>query len=599
MTSLIPTIVALSGFFIQNFPHISWYPYWYLGNPYQFLIGPVVPVLLSFLNLFNLPLLYSYLFLIWGSFILGSFGIYLLLKDWGLEKKQALFSAFLYLVFPAGVFLLSYQNGLSHIALGFLPYILLLYRRFLQNNHLSSALLLSFLISFVLLIDISILLSLVVGFTSIFLSSNEEDKKDFVNLIGKTIVIILLSISIATLWYTPRFWLVNLVNPSFGGVPLFRLISSLFQFLLNLLPIGFAILVVRWRKFRPKGHMLFATLFFSSFLFLSIVRFLSDPDFVIDWISFLLQLQFGGTIIIGDIIWRARGKRTKLGIIGGLAFFSITGSIFILKNLSQPQGDYQKRIISIISKNVKSNERVFLSGSSVFWINSFLPVQQVRGGMDQASVHPFWAHGAYQIREGESQNLSLFWLRALGISYILVHEKDSQEPFHDFKQPEKFVGLKLVSAKEGDSLYQLEGGSIARVADLKILKASKPEGGADSQALLEYVRTIEKPLAYSLARPDEIKIVGKLKRDDIVSLAVTFDPRWRLLKGRGNITGDPLGNLVITPKDEDGQKFELQYQPFWYDWAIPMLWSGITLLILIFYRRLFPHIKNKLPDDEY
>src|SRR3989344_2599934 len=168
-TSLVPTVIALSKFFAENFPNISWYPYWYLGNPYQFLIGPVVPALLSISNFkfqisnFQLSMTQIYYLLIMLSFIVGGLGIYLFLRDWGVSKKQAFFSGVFYVLFPAGYFLLNYQNGLNHIALSLLPFFLLYYRRFLKGGENMLVLFLSIIIVIVLLINISILLSFIIG----------------------------------------------------------------------------------------------------------------------------------------------------------------------------------------------------------------------------------------------------------------------------------------------------------------------------------------------------------------------------------------------------------------------------------------------------
>lgn len=36
-----------------------------------------------------------------------------------------------------------------------------------------------------------------------------------------------------------------------------------------------------------------------------------------------------------------------------------------------------------LSKTMKSEEIVFVSGTSVFWLNSFFDIRQIRGGVDQ------------------------------------------------------------------------------------------------------------------------------------------------------------------------------------------------------------------------
>src|SRR3989344_816228 len=338
-TSLVPTVIALSEFFAENFPNISWYPYWYLGNPYQFLIGPVVPALLSISNFkfqisnFQLSMTQIYYLLIMLSFIVGGLGIYLFLRDWGVSKKQAFFSGVFYVLFPAGYFLLNYQNGLNHIALSLLPFFLLYYRRFLKGGENMLVLFLSIIIVIVLLINISILLSFVIGAIALIVAEGQFHPRgvpqagrqtsqprltaaqhhpggeDAIDKIIKTILIFLLGISLATIWYTPRFWWILLSNPSLGGISLFNLILSLIKALFNFLPVILAILIVKWRHLKPQGYLFFGIIFLSSFSFLTLTRFLLDPDFVTDWIGFGLELQFGLAIILGSFLGKIKNQR--------------------------------------------------------------------------------------------------------------------------------------------------------------------------------------------------------------------------------------------------------------------------------------------------
>lgn len=601
-TSLIPTVLALANFFASNFPNISWYPYWYLGNPYQYLIGPVVPVAFTLLSLFKLPLLEFYLLLIAGSFTAGGAGVYLLLKDWGVGKRQAILSAVLYLITPAGFYLLNFQNGLNHIAFGLLPFIFILYRKWLKKTRSkgTSALLISLSIAFALLINVSILLTLIIGFTALFIASdikvNSEDK------IIKTILMFMLAIFLSSIWYTPKFWWVLLANPSFGGVPLSNLITSFFKLLLNLLPLVLAVIFVKWRRYKFKGYLPFATLFFFSFLFLTVVRFLSDPDFVTDWIGFFLELQFGGAIILG---WFFE-KNIKLAVFLVLPVFITVLIIAQLLNCSivtitvkQCNNDYQERILSLVKNNVKLDERIFLSGSSVFWVNASLPVQQVRGGVDQGSVHPYWAHGAYQIREGQDAELAYDWLTVLGASYILVHQNNSKDIFHDFRNTKRFFDQNYFNSiveENGDQLYKVKGTGIARIADGKILKVPKPENGADKKVLSQYTSFLKKSLDFSFKKPNEIFIKGKFGQNEVVSLAVSYDSGWKLTKGQGGVLPDALGNMVIIPKKEGVYEFVLTFKKEGSLSWLAVFLSFILIVFIINYNRVFPKLKKKLPS---
>jgi len=118
------------------------------------------------------------------------------------------------------------------------------------------------------------------------------------------------------------------------------------------------------------------------------------------------------------------------------------------------------RISRQLSEIAKPGERVFLSGSTAFWLNSFFDIPQVRGGRDEASIHPAWRQAVWEIREGTDPEKSEEWLKELGVSYLVVHTQESEELYHDFTYPDKFEAassLKKVFSEKGDIIYQVEG----------------------------------------------------------------------------------------------------------------------------------------------
>lgn len=632
-TSLIPTVITLSQFFANNFPDISWYPNWYLGNPYQFLTGPIVPALLAILNFScgagscfarQFSMTQIYLGFIFLSLLAGGIGIYFFLRDWQVGKREAVLSSVLFFIIPGSIFLLQFQNGLNHVAFGIFPYILLLFKRFIQKkDDKLLSLILSFLIAFAFLINPSIFLAIVFGIIALFVPLHVKDELE--DKIIKTILILLLAISLSSIWYTPRFWWVIFSNPSFGGVPLFNLVGSLIKSVLNLLPLVFAVLVVKWRRYKPENHVLFALLFFSSFLFLTLLRLFSDIDFVTDWIGFGLELQFGAAILMGSMLskFKVTIQNLKLLIIFiGLVLLIIINIAIIVRlfdcsivnylktkqcnNGAMEQSGYQSRIVNMLKDNIKDGERVFLSGSSVFWINSQINVSQVRGGVDQGSINPFWAHGAYQIREGENSKLTKALLSVFGVSYILVHEKGSEEYYQDYKHQEKFKSFPLLKEERGDVLYKVNNSSIGRIAKREILSVKKPENGADKKAIYSYANDLTGSANVIFTKANVIDVTAQTKNNQVISLAMTYDKRWKIMLGGGSSISDSIGNMIIIPEKEGLHNFKLQYQLLWYDWGVPVLASFIFILSILNYSKLFPIVKKRLPkihigmqEDEY
>ena len=601
-TSLIPTVLALSDFFIQNFPHVGWYPYWYLGNPYHFLIGPVIPVILFFLNrVFSLSVTDSYLSLLLVAFIIGSLGIYSLTRSFGKSRTVAVFSGVFTFLLPFSSFLLLVQNGVHHVAFGLFPWICLLYKRFLHKRSPAIDVFLVFSFTLLFLIDVSMLLPLIFGCAALIVALR-FDKKQIEYLVLKTCLVFFLSISFATLWYTPTFWLVLLANPSFGGVPLGKLLTQLFDFFLQLVPFILAVLIVKFRKLQPSSFFLFSSLFFSSFCVLTLVRFASDPDFVIDWIGFFLELQFGLSLLLGRAI-TVLGRKTLFGtrvLIFAVVMASFIGNIWVFKTLLfSSREKYDTKVITWIKDKVKKDTRVFLSGSPVFWINSKVSVSQVRGGNDNAATHPYWAHGAYQIREGESARLTKEWLIALGASYIVVHGITSQDPFHDFKQREKFADFSLVASDGDDFLYSLKEAEMGRITSTAILTVPKPINGKDEEHLAAYVATIKRPASVVYLSSDRLQIRGETKKGEAFSLAISYDPSWVITKGDGNIKKDAFGNIVVLTKREGDQTIILTYKRHVVDEVIGIIFTVFFITTLVFFDTFYLHLTRMFPSISF
>lgn len=571
--SLVPTVIALSEFFIDNFPNIWWYPHWYLGNPFNFLIGPVVPMALFITSkVFILNISKAYLVIIFISQIIGSLSLYILVRDLGGAKRIAILSSILFLFMPFGLILLSVSNGLHHVGFGFISLVFLCYRRWVSSNSPKYTILISLLIAFLLLIDISILLPVVIGFVSLLIVLPVEKKK-IAYIAIKSFFLLLAGLLLATLWYTPKFWFFLLSNPSFGGIPLGNLLKILFDLVLQLLPIVLAVLVVKWRKEKPSPLLLFALAFLASFAFLTLVRFSLDPDFVLDWIGFLLEIQFGLSILVGLLLARLRWffivfiLLTIVDLLVVVQLFTCSivdrGILKQFNNAAIQQcgllGSYQNRITDLLANHVKRTERVFLSGSSVFWINYITKMNQVRGGNDSSAIHPYWAQGAYQIREGKNSVLAKDWLAALGASYILVQKEESDEYFSDFKHIEKYRDFMPVVASGADILLKVPRGWLGRVAAGEILRVDKPSGGADGKSLRAYVGTFQKPVDIFFDKPNSIRAAVDLKSDEVLLLAVTYDSSWKLKKGEGRLSKDPIGNMVFIPQVEGVNEIVLGY----------------------------------------
>lgn len=583
---MMPGTVALarfveSSYIKEGWPALrtigeEWYPFWYLGVPFRYLGGPVVPLLLSGLHHFLPKLtLFDLYFLLTAFFwLFGGVSLSLLVKKLGQKTAVAFLAGLVFLIGPYLPFLFPYTDSLYLIGFSFLPLILFFYFEILKKWSVRKGIFLSVLIGLVLLISNLILPALLVGMLSLYLPTASWGSME--KQLKRTAVILAMGFVFATFWYGPYYWFHLWSVPSFAGKGLGSVASLLIKLGSALIPILLATFSVK--QFRKRDNLLFNFAFFWFFIFgfLTLMRFLSDPDFWQDWSGYALELQMGGAILLAIMInWLLQASRRPVILrtlfLSGLVVALVLPWIFAPQKFLGLRKDIQnsaeERLGSWLAENVKSNERVYLSGTDAFWLNAFFDVSQLRGGVDQGATHPFWAKASYEIREGTDGKLAVNWLKALGISYLVVHEKESADYYHDFKQPEKFKktsDLTEVLRERGEVVYKVKGASPARAVNLKAFEELKmPKDGENRPPVSAYVNQFVRPLEVMWLKPNEILLRGEIKAGEGISLAVTYDPRWKGIvsgqKSELKKEKDILGNLLLMPEYNGSFEIRLRY----------------------------------------
>ncbi len=478
--SLIPTTVALVRF-IEEHGFVSWYPYWYLGNPLHYLTGPILPVIclvlhriFPALNFFDIVYI-----LIFFSFILGPLGLFFFVRKLSGNFFLSLVSFLFFLFLPWHYFSgLVLDNGSHILALMVLPWVLWLSLFALEKWHKAWVILATLAMAFVILIDSLIGVPLVVGLV-LFVSLKILKSTEGIEIkIAKALFLLVLGWLLTFWWFSPGYWLTILQAPSLAGKGLLSVVVWLGRLLLNLVPLVLAVFSVsRFKKIKDRT-LIFTLGWLGFFGFLTLMRFLSDPDFWQDWSSYGVELELGIAMALGLILNRWKfsvfQKIFSVSVILGLA--AVWGYAFRWTPLLIPRKNIENTVEYRIGKQLseiakplsassgQAGERVFLSGSTAFWLNAFFDIPQVRGGKDETSVEPLWRQAAWEIREGPStssgQENTEKWLKTLNVSYLVVHTQDSEEYYHDFSHPEKFESaksLKKVFSDKGDVVYRVEG----------------------------------------------------------------------------------------------------------------------------------------------
>lgn len=464
-TSLIPAQVALARFWEEGGNLLGDYPYWYLGTtPYRYLTGPILPQVLVFLHRFlpRLSLFEVFFGLIAFCWLVGSLGVYLLVKELGrggAKKRIALFGAFLYLFGFLAPLLFRFSNGLGLISFSFFPYALLFYWRFLKKFSLGRAIGFGLAVAFLMFLDLAIFPSLFLGLAAVFLARGGWEETE--EKLKQSFLVLGASFLISTLWYTPGYWWVSLTGPSLAGQGRLAVIFQLSKLIPTAVALGVAVFSV---KLFPKRKLLrdFGFYWLFTFGFLTLIRFLSDFDFWLDWSSYYLELQLGLAIFGGLVLSQSWKKAKAVVFAGAVLVLGFWGWLLNKDVLGTLQEDVRQtveyRVGEKLAGMVGPEETVFLSGTTAFWLNAFFDIPQVRGGVDQGSVHPTWRRAAWEVREGGDSQESLKPLQDLGVSWLVVHTPESEEYYHDFCHPEKFEnadGFKKVGDEKGDRIYKV------------------------------------------------------------------------------------------------------------------------------------------------
>ncbi len=610
LTSLVPSVIELISFGEKNWPHIWWFPHWYLGLPYRFLIGPIVPLLVVAMHSISphISINHIYIGLVVVSHILSGLLIILFTRELGAGKRGSLFSGIFYLGLPFSLILFSIGNGLYQIATVMVIAGWWSWERYIKSEKLRWVYGAVTLGVVVLFINLSSFLSFSIGLMLLILLSDKNKWFDKFVVLSLTLAT---SVFLASSWYTPRFWLVLLSNPSFAGQPLIRITSWIIQIVLVLIPLVVGIWVVQ-KRYRLSSKLIrFTVIFLASFGFLTLIRFLSDIDFWIDWSGYGLELQIGLALLLPVLLSYLVKLRRWSFIVIGLSLTLCLVNIGLFWNLFSKNAaeikTYKKEIQDLINIDDHwGNQRIFLSGSPVFWLGSRVPgLLQVRGNRDEAATHKTWAMGAYEIREGQDNDLLLAWMKILGVSRLLLHTSESRDFFHDFKNVDRFSQLDVLVENDGDRYLAYSSGFLARVADENILTLPGPKEGNDRVNIITYASQLKEAVEVHVSQADhmDINLANGLSDNQIISLAVAYDTGWQELHG-ASLSADSYGNTAILPKP--GQTaFTLVYREPWFGRVVSVLVAGLTLLsvhkvglITAFLKKRSPSISTLHIDEE-
>ncbi|MCS7136924.1 MAG: hypothetical protein NZ941_00970 [Candidatus Caldarchaeum sp.] len=197
---------------------------------------------------------------------------------------------------------------------------------------------------------------------------------------------------------------------------------------------------------------------------------------------------------------------------------------------------YEMRIAEYVKKLPGDvfGPRVYATGSLAFWLNLYVDKPQVRGGFDAAgSVKPMWNHVAYLVNTSPNGTLSVNWLKAFNVKYVVVDMPSTPLPYKDYRYPEKFENLlSLLADIDGVKIYEINSDFNVLQLVKKTDKVPVLEEISNLNALYNYLEitanSCSAELRYEVLSSNLVKVeVDSLNEACLLIFKINYDSRWR------------------------------------------------------------------------
>ena len=201
-------------------------------------------------------------------------------------------------------------------------------------------------------------------------------------------------------------------------------------------------------------------------------------------------------------------------------------------------------------------QRILVAGEGQWLFNLFADNPQLGAGHEPTAPNWIQRVAVYTIFTGQNAGaldrpISIMWLKAFACGAIVVPGRDSKDHYHAVVNPDKFDGLlPLVWREGGDSIYQvsLQSTSLAHVIPRSAIVTKQPVNGLDVGQVRTYVNALESA-DIVWANPDHAKIAARMDHSEVLSVQITYDPGWEAHAADREVktSADELGFLVIDP----------------------------------------------------
>jgi hypothetical protein len=576
--SIESTFIADARFLKEHWPHPQWQPLWYGGTRFDYIYPPALRYGTAALAKFY-PMTEARAYHLYIAFFycIGVAGVYLLVRiACGSRGAAWLAAAASALLSPSFLFLTAMRNDawLHHpTRLGVLV-------RYGEGPHMTAFALLPIALaaSFLAIREWRPRATALTAICCALVVSN--------NFYGAVALAICFPILLWSVWMTYRrnaIWLRSLAIPILAyGLIAFWLVPSYFRVTTDNLKLVSAagntwsiwvalaalalylFLTAKWAQGKPERCYMVFVAGLAFFFTLDVLgnnffgfRVAGEPGRLtpeLDLALILLVVEALRRLWIHDT---AGSRAIALGIV--LTTFAtalpyVRGAWRIIV----PDPNYADRVEFKMSEWMATHlpgARAMATGSVRFWYDAWHDLPQLGGGSDQGVLNQV-ASLAYTQITNDNFETARNWMLAYGVDAILVHDKTSQEIYHDYADPSRFAGALpvLLDDHAGDVIYRVPRRypGLARVVEtwrVRTLPAMSLDG--DVRTLGSYAEALERgpdsPARTEWESVSAMRIRAEIAAGQSLVVQVAYDPQWRA-KSEGvtlEIRKDALGQMLI------------------------------------------------------
>ncbi len=618
--SIESTFISDARFLAAHWPHPRWQPLWYTGTRFDYIYPPALRYGTAIISKVTgwWPVK-AYHFYTMFFYAVGNAGVYLLMRAGGRSRAAAYAGAAAAgLMSPSLLFLKSMRPDAGHWE----PVRFSALVKYGEGPHIAALSLIPIALAFTWLAlerKRPAWLALAAIFCAAVVSNN---------FYGATALAMFYPLVVWSFWITrrdSRTLLTAVAIPALAyGLTAFWLVPSYFRITLRNMQyvshsgnawsawvaaaVTAAFLLASWRLARQRPERTWAVFSAGALLFFAVnvlgnqyfqFRVMGEPSRLIPELDLVIIIA---VLTLLEWLWRRRWLATKGFVLVAVIVAFATTRHFVKHawEFVAPWPDYQSRVEYRITDWLWKNmpdARSSPSGTVRFWFDAWHNLAQLGGGSEQGLLNPHVESAQWEINIGTDPQFAILWMQALGVDVMYTAGKESEEPYKDVQNQERFAGVAtplLYRDGQGNALYRIprRWAPRVRVVDTALLDAQQPpRNSQDMERVRPYVDVVEhgpdSPATLERPGTDEILVRARLNAGQSILLQETWDPAWQAWSGstRLGLRKDAMGFMVVDAPPGD-REIRLAF-PMPLENRVGWTLTGISLALLawLFARR--------------